>query len=112
MFPGSYKNVDPFTLGIDGEYTSIYLDLKSETEFQFINPLNFKNKQSLELMFKMLNENDENIYDIDTLDGHLSKWLSYLDLAKGIEVVNSVYPEIYVLDEKNNKITGKGKTLV
>ena len=44
MFPGSYKNVDPFTLGIDGEYTSIYLDLKSETEFEFLDPLYFENK--------------------------------------------------------------------
>ena len=54
-------------------------------------------------LFKSLKENDEKIYNSDTLDGHLSKWLNYISLAKGIEVVYSAYPEIYILDENNNK---------
>lgn len=103
MFPGSYKNVDPFTLGIDGEYTSIYLDLKSETEFEFLDPIHFENKKSLESLFKLLKEKNEKVYTSDTLDGHLSKWLNYISLAKGIEVVYSAYPEVYVLDENKNK---------
>ena len=111
-----YTNDKPFTLGIYGEYSKIFLSDNATNRAEFVSPKLFDKKIINKLLaIKNLDE-FQNKEKIDLLKEHgvieemeyidyLSLWANYIGIAEKLSISGeSGIPTIYVSDKENNKI--------
>ncbi len=111
-----YKNEKPFTLGIFGEYSKIFLKDNALIKREFITPKLFDEKlvnkiiknndmQKLDLEKKLSILKKENIISEMTYLDFVSQWGKYIGICEKFEINNeSDSPAVFVVDSTGNKV--------
>jgi len=113
-----YSDNHPFTLGVEGEYTKIYLKENSQEKGMFISPEIFNPKmvEQLNKRASLFSPDDQQkqlknaleqlgLISEKKLIDHISDWAEYMGICKKFVVVDTGdVPEIFIEDVNGKKV--------